>query len=137
MNGNSTRILSREKPFPQKDYGDLPKEWWTETGGLRKIATEEACRDLDKSAEQLLVDIHDESLNRDTERRPQEHVARTLARLGSMQLRTEREVSKLNKTVLILTISILILTAIGAAAACGQFYYAKKSYEQQTVKTTP
>lgn len=132
----ATRLLSNEKPIAQKDYGPIPKEWWNEKDGKRKIAHEETCRDLDKTPEHLLVDIHDESL--DNTRQPHETIARTIARLGSMQLRTEHEIQRLNGWVKTLTIVGLILAAIGTVAAVGQFYYAMKSYQQQTTqKATP
>ncbi len=120
------RIVSKEKPIVQEDFG-------TNTfiaGGInRDIAHEEAARDLEKSPEHILVDIHDESLDRN---RPQgETIGRALARLGSLQLRVQKEVEKqsressdLNSSIRFLTKVILFFTVVGALAASAQVYFA-------------
>lgn len=124
------RLLSEEKPIRQTQYGDIPNEWWNEGKvGKRKIAHEEACRDLDKSPDQLLVDAHDESI--DTTRDIGQSIARTMARSASMQLRVEKETSRLNTIVLIIGIFGIILAIISATASCIQAYYARKSYIEQ------
>lgn len=38
------RLISRENPIPQKDYGDIPDDLWK---NKRAVAHEEASRDLD------------------------------------------------------------------------------------------
>src|SRR6266852_3759951 len=118
------KFLSKEYPILQKKYDDIPKEW-----SKRDVAHEEACRDLDKTPEQLLVDAHDESL--DLSREIGQSIARTTARVASMQLRAEQQTSKLNCIVLIIGFIGIILAIVSTVASCTQAYYSKKSYLEQ------
>lgn len=122
-------FLSQTDPIPQTQYEQIPFKQWTQ----RQVAHEEAKRDLDKSAEQLLVDIHDESLDR--QRPPHETISRTMARLASMQLRTQietdrlaDETSKLNKRLYWLSWIVLALTIASTVAGVIQAYYSRASY---------
>jgi hypothetical protein len=126
-------FLSHDKPIPQKEYTTIPfgKPPWDKK---RNIAHEEACRDIDKSPDQLLVDVHDESL--DTSRDIGQSIARTMARSASMQLRVEKETSKLNRIVLFFGAIGVILAIVSATASCIQAYYAKKSYMEQISHNT-
>ena len=123
------RIVSQEKPIPQEDFGANP---FLSGTIKRDVAHEEAARDLEKSPEHILIDIHDESL--DKNRRPEEMIGRAIARLGSLQLRVQKEVekqaaesSKLNESIRSLTKIILFFTVVGAIAAAAQVYFAYQS----------
>jgi hypothetical protein len=126
---NTPRIVSKEKPIAQEDFGT---NTFIASGSKRDIAHEEAARDLEKSPEHILVDIHDESLDR--QRAPEETIGRALARLGSLQLRVQKEVekqasesAKLNSSIQFLTKVILFFTVVGALAAAAQVYFAATS----------
>jgi hypothetical protein len=110
-----------KRPIPQKQFPPIPREWFKTD--KRKVAHEEVCRDLEKSPEQILVDIHDESL--DQNRSSDETISRSIARLASLQVRTQRELEKqsqglnrLNKWVGALTI---IVSAISIWQFCRSF----------------
>lgn len=110
-------FLSKENPIPQKKYDDIPFKEWTK----REVAHEEACRDLDKSPEQLLVDAHDESLDRN--RPPHETIARTMVRVASMQLRIEQQSESLNRKVFWFGFIGIVLAFVAAVAGVMQVYY--------------
>ena len=119
------RKMSEEKPWDEIKYGDNPF-----TG--RDQAKEEAARDLDKDPRQLLADVHAESLNPRVD-----FVARTLARMASMQLRVQKEVEnqntethKLNQNIRFMTKVILVFTAIATIASCIQAYYSWKASQK-------
>jgi len=110
---NSSRLFSQEKPIKQKDFGGIPSEWWDEGDkGRRKISHEEVLRDLNKSAEQLLIDTHDESLN--LNRRLGESILRTLARMASMQLKIQKEQRITNLLLFVFTLLAMIFGGIQA-----------------------
>ncbi len=97
-----TRLVSHEKPIEDTEFGPIPQEWYNSRGeplrkNKREIAKEEAARDMAKSPDQILADIHDESL--DAERHFGLTIARSLARLASLQLRVERDADRLNTKV--------------------------------------
>jgi len=88
----------------------------------RAIAEQEAQRDVDKTREHLLADIHDESLDRG--RPGTETVSRTTARFASLlvvlskqadkqflqNLRIQKWLIGLTVALVILTIALLVLT---------------------------
>jgi len=113
MTTNATpRFLSKENPIPQKDYGSLPAECKTQ----REKAHEEACRDLDKSPEQILVDIHDESL--DDHRPGHQTISRAVARMASLQLRTHKAVERLTYIVIVLAVLSLLFIVLQFWLSC-------------------
>jgi hypothetical protein len=112
------KLLSKEKPIPQTVYGEIPEELWK---NKRDVAHEEACRDLDKSPEQLLVDAHDESL--DKNRLPHETIARTIVRVASMQLRIEKQSESLNQKVFWFGLIGVLLAFVGTFASVIQAWY--------------
>lgn len=123
-------FLSQDRPIPQKKYAPIPFSQWEK----RAVAHEEACRDLDKSADQLLVDIHDESL--DKARDGVETIARTLARSAAMQLRVEKEVERqsaantaLNESMRSMTKVILFLAIAATLAGVTQAFFAYASWK--------
>src|SRR5437762_777654 len=84
------RFVSQEVHIPSEDFG--PNPFLIEKGIQEGAAREEAARDLIKHPRQLLADIHAESLNPRTD-----FVARTLARMASMQLRVQEEIANQTK----------------------------------------
>lgn len=134
------RIVSKAKPIPQIDFGANPFLYGV--GSMRDVAHEEAARDLEKSAQQILVDIHDESLN--LSRHPEETIVRAIARLASMQLRVQNEVerqanesAKLNDSIRIMTKVILAFTIVGALAAVAQVCFAYQSSKAPSSVVAP
>jgi hypothetical protein len=73
------------------------------------IAEEEVRRDLIKSGEQLLWDVHCEAL--DPKRTADENLIGTNKRFASMMLRVIRSNDKLGRRMLYLTLAIAIMTA--------------------------
>ena len=120
-------FLSNQKPIKQKQYCDIPKSWF-ETD-KRRVAHEEACRDLDKSPEQLLVDIHDESL--DITRTEGATIARALARNASLQLRIDKKAGNLNRIVFVIGLIGLVLATVSTISSCEQTRYTKLGYYLQ------
>ena len=114
------RLLSKDKPIPQKEYGKIPDDLWE---NKRDVAHEEACRDLDKEPEQLLVDIHDESLN--NERSDGQTIAPALARIASLELRLDRKAGRLNRIVFWFGLIGLFLAFVAAVSGVIQAYYTK------------
>lgn len=110
-------FLSKKNPIPQKKYDDIPFDKWSK----REVAHEETCRDLDKSPEQLLIDAHDESLDRD--RPPHETISRTMARVASMQLRIEKGTEDLNRKVFWIGFIGLLLAFVATVASVIQAWY--------------
>jgi len=83
----------------------------------RSTAETEATNDLAKSIEELLVDVHDESL--DLEREGTETVSRTMARFASILVVLSRQAKeesdrnlKMQKTIRNLTWALLVLTFV-------------------------
>ena len=59
--------LTKDKPFPKIDFGDLPFELSGNTPEMqRRRAEEEAARDLSKCYHQLFADVHDEIMTANT-----------------------------------------------------------------------
>ena len=104
-------LLSEQKPIEQIEYDPLPPEWNRAIKeDRRKISHEKACRDLDKEPDQLLVDIHDESL--DKGRSDGETIARAFARMASLELRLDKKAGKLNVIVFSLGLVGVLLALI-------------------------
>jgi hypothetical protein len=108
-------IASKSFSSPEVDYGNNPFQPNTS----REFALEEAARDFDKDPKQLLADIHHESFQPYNN-----YLARTIARMASMQLRVQQEVEKqsissalLNETIARLTWIILGLTVLSTIFA--------------------
>ena len=127
------RFVSNEVYIPSEDFG--PNPYLTEKGFQEGAAREEAARDLLKHPRQLLADIHAESLNP----RP-DFVARTLARMASMQLRVQEQskeqtiaTKKLNKLLLYISIGAAFLALV---SLCITGYQTYLTY-QQTYLTKP
>ncbi|MEO7934584.1 MAG: hypothetical protein ABIT76_15655 [Chthoniobacterales bacterium] len=117
------RIATQEIHIPAEDFGINP--FLTQEGMRDMVAREEAARDLVKHPRQLLADIHAESLNPRTD-----FVARTLARMASMQLRVQEQIAeqtkateKLNKTLLIISSIALIFAALSLVLSGFSFFY--------------
>ena len=125
------RRVSEEKPFDEVEYGKNPF-----TG--RAQAKEETARDLDKDPRQLLTDVQEESLTP----RP-DFVARTVARMASMQLRVQRgaeaqaaEAHKLNNQIRKLTWVMLAFTLLAVIFGGCQCYYARKAFLKDASSTS-
>jgi hypothetical protein len=82
------RLVSKETPIHMEDFGRNP------FSARPERSLEEAARDMEKSAAQLLADIHDESLAPDSERSREETIARTIARSAAMHFVIQGELQK-------------------------------------------
>jgi len=95
------------------------EQWEKENSNRRrKKAETEALDDLRKSTEQLLVDIHDESLAEPLQRPYEQTIVRTTARFASLltliAMRSEvsaRRSEVLQRWVIALTVALLVFTA--------------------------
>lgn len=76
------RYLSKEKPIQREEFGPLPPEVLADR---RKLADEEARRDLSKPYEQLVADSHEETM--DSGRSSSENLAYANRRLVSLYAR--------------------------------------------------
>ena len=84
----------------------------------RSTAKIEAARDIQKPVEQLLTDVHDESLTAHSVRSREETLVRTTARFASLLARLSidaergtRSIIRLTWALVILTVALLFLTA--------------------------
>lgn len=83
--------------MPEEDFGPNPfvsAPPPTKPDPSRDAAREEAARDLVKDPRQLLTDVHQETINFRAD-----SVARALARVASLQLRTQEATEALNRKV--------------------------------------
>ena len=76
----------------------------------RKKAETEALNDLQKPMEQLLVDVHDESLAVPLERPYEQTIVRTTARFASLLAHVARRSEVLHWWAIALTFALLIFT---------------------------
>jgi len=118
-------IMSKIKPIHSKNYGENPflEDFKKDYRLKRQVAHEEACRDLDKSPEQILVDIHDESLASIEERLPHETISRAIARLASMQLRVEAQSRRTNCILFWMSVIGFPIAIVGTVASVIQAWY--------------
>lgn len=113
--------VSESTPIHRRDFGANP---FTE---LRKVCDEEAVRDLLKTPEQLLADIHEESLSHRGD--GAETISRSIARLASLSLRQTRETERQN------TITIRLAKIAGLIALVALFLSGVQAYSAwQSIK---
>jgi len=98
--------LTKNKPFPRKDYGSLPLNLTKREG-----VEEEVARDLDKSNEQLLADAHEELLQNQPIH-AQKRIASLMVRAASSSDRASRILINLTYAIVALTIVLVVLTCM-------------------------
>ena len=88
------------------------EQWEKEIFDKRRNKSEtEASNDLQKPMEQLLVDIHDESLAVPLQRPCEQTIVRTTARFASLLALIARRSEVLQPWVIALTVALLVFTA--------------------------
>jgi hypothetical protein len=78
----------------------------------RNMAKDQASSDLHKSLEDLLVEVHDESLHVPMDRPYEQTQVRTTARFASLVVRLANRTERLHRAVVILTWVLVFLTLV-------------------------
>ena len=84
----------------------------------RERAEYEVYRDMKKSYDQLLVDIHEEMLTTTGRFSIIENIGHSLKRMASLYARAGKDIDTLQKRVLYLTIAQVVLGVIQIIIAC-------------------
>jgi len=97
----------RTPKWTRKEHSPYPQDWPT-----RQKAEEETERDLEKSVEQLLCDVHEEILNDDPNRTIQDNLLHANKRMVALMARAAIENRRTSRWLLGLTIAIAALTVV-------------------------